>query len=64
MKVIVDRIENDFCVVELKNGTFCNLPLLLVPSAKEGDVIEIKILNDETDIRKKNIKKLVDKVFK
>lgn len=64
MKVIVDRIENDFCVVELQTGVFCNLPLLLVPSVKEGDVVEIKILNNLTDIRKENVKKLMDKVFK
>lgn len=64
MKVIIDRFENDYAVVEIELGKFVDMPKILLPSAKEGDVINIEIDKKETDKRKKNIKKLMDNVFK
>ena len=38
MTLIVDRIEENFLVVELPNGKFVNIPREIAPTAKEGDV--------------------------
>lgn len=63
MKVIIDRFEGEFAVVEIDNGKFANLPKILVPDAKEGDVIEISVDRNETQSRKKKINKLMDDLF-
>jgi len=64
MKVIVDRIENDFLVVEMPDMSVCNIPRILLPQAKEKDVINIEILyNDEIETSEQ-IESLVDKLFK
>ena len=61
MKVIIDRFEGDYAVVELKNRSMADLPQMLVPlEAKEGDTLEIIIDQDETRRRKKRIEKLTD----
>ncbi len=64
MRVIIDRFEGDFAVVETENGAFVNLPKCLVPDAKEGDVISITIDHAETEKREEKINHLMDKLFK
>ncbi len=64
MEVIVDRIEGEYVVVEMPDGQMVNLAKKLVPKAKEGDVISIKIDNPKTEKRKKHIKELMADVFK
>ena len=44
MKVVIDRFEGSYAVVEINKGKFVNLPKELVPDAKEGDVIVITIV--------------------
>ena len=63
MKVIIDRFEGDYAVVEIEVGKCVNIPKILVPNAKEGDVINIEIDNNETEERKKNIKNLMNNIF-
>lgn len=63
MKVIIDRFENDQAIVEIEKGDFVSIPKILVPTAKEGDVISIEIDISETEKRKKNIKNLMDDLF-
>lgn len=63
MKVIVDRIEGDYAVVEIAIGKCVNIPRVLVPDAKEGDIIKIEIEKKETEKRKKYIKDLMNNVF-
>lgn len=63
MKVIIDRFEGEFAVVEIAKGSFANIPKLLVEGAKEGDVISIEIDRNETEARKKNIKNLMEDLF-
>lgn len=63
MKVIVDRIEGDYAVVEIAIGKCVNIPRVLVPDAKEGDIIKIEIEKEETEERKKYIKDLMNNVF-
>ena len=40
-----------------------NIPKILLPNAKEGDVIKIEKDKKETKNRKKNIQKLMNDVF-
>lgn len=63
MKVIIDRFEGDYAVVEIEVGKCVNIPKILVPNAKEGDVINIEIDKNETEERKKNIKNLMNNIF-
>lgn len=64
MKVIIDRFEGNYAVVELPDKTTVDMPTKLLESgAKEGDVIEIKTLQVVTQERKFKINKLMDDVF-
>lgn len=63
MKVIIDRFEGDYAVVEIEVGKCVNIPKILIPNAKEGDIIKIEIDNKETLERKKHIQELMNNVF-
>jgi hypothetical protein len=64
MKVIVDRFEGSFAVVELEDRSMVNMPRQLLPDeAKEGDVLAIEIDESETASRKKRISKLMDNLW-
>ena len=43
MRVIIDRFEGEFAVVELNEKLF-NVPRELFAQAKEGDAVEITVL--------------------
>ena len=62
MEVIVDRFEGDYAVVEIAIGKCVNSPRVLVPDAKEGDIIKKEIEKKETEKRKKYIKDLMNNV--
>ena len=64
MKVIIDRFEGDYAVVELDEGKFLNMPKELVPFAKEGDVIKITVDHEETKKRSEHITDLMANLFK
>lgn len=64
MKVIIDRFEGDFAIVELPDKTFITVPKKLFQDAKESDVIEIIIDKNETVERKKRISNLMNDLFK
>lgn len=50
MRIIIDRFEGDFVVVELEDKSFVDMPLKLIPEgAKEGDILEIEINREETE---------------
>ncbi|SDK22596.1 DUF3006 domain-containing protein [Natronincola ferrireducens] len=60
MKIIIDRFEGDYAVVELEDKSIVDMPIALVPqNATEGDVIEIKVDMEETESRKKRIEQLM-----
>ena len=63
MEVIVDRFEGDYAVVEIAIGKCVNIPRVLVPDAKEGDIIKIDTSKKETEERNKYIKDLMNNVF-
>ena len=54
MKVIIDRFEGEFAVVELAIGKTINVPKELFTNAKEGDVFRIEFDKSETESRKNN----------
>ena len=64
MQVIIDRFEEGFAVVEIEPGKMVNMPRELLPAeAKEGDVINIFVDQEETTRRKKNINNLMNSLF-
>lgn len=63
MKIILDRFEGDFGIVELEDKSFVEIPKVLISNAKEGDVITINIDKDETERQKKEIESLMNDLF-
>ncbi len=63
MEVIVDRIEEDFLVLELEDGKHVNVPKILVPNAREGDIIDMNINYEKRAKREREINKLKSKLF-
>ncbi|MDE5539193.1 MAG: DUF3006 domain-containing protein [Bacilli bacterium] len=63
MEVIVDRFEGEYAVVEIYIGMFVEIPKILVPDAREGDVVKIIVDKEKTSNRKEKVSKLVDDLF-
>ena len=63
MRVIIDRLEENFAVVETETGVMVDLPRILVPEAKEGDVVNITVDASATDKRKQAIAELMKDLF-
>ena len=64
MKITVDRIEGEFAVCELQNGSFVNIPLCVFGNAKEGDVFNIERDDEEKEKRLNKAQSLFDKLKK
>lgn len=64
MKVILDRFEGEFAILELDVGEVVSVPKILVGNAIEGDVINISIDKEETSKRIKKVENLINDVFK
>lgn len=63
MEVIIDRFEGNYAVVEIEKGKLVNMPRILVPDAKEGDVIKIIVDKEATKKRQEHVKDLVNDLF-
>ncbi|MCD8238691.1 MAG: DUF3006 domain-containing protein [Clostridiales bacterium] len=64
MKVIIDRFENDFAVVELEDLTTVMIPKTIIPdNAEEGSVLTIRCDEEETEKRRKKIKNKMNSLF-
>lgn len=63
MKIIIDRFEREFAVAEMPDGKMVNVPKVLLPNAKEGDVVEITVNNRETQNIKNEISELMESVW-
>lgn len=63
MTVIIDRFEGEYAVVEIDEELTVDVPRVLFPFAKEGDVIRIEIDNEETEKRKNRIDELMNNLF-
>lgn len=65
LKVVIDRFEGEYALVEDENKNIINMPKCLVPvNAKEGSVIKIELDEDETKRRNEDAKSLFDSIFK
>ena len=62
MRLIVDRIEEDFIVAEMPDLTTVNIPRVLAPDAKEGDVIRLSVYKNSNAKLKAEIKELESKL--
>ncbi len=62
---IIDRFEGDYAVIESGDRQTFNLPRILMPTAKEGDVISISVAIDdsETKARQERIKNMMNNFF-
>ena len=63
MQVTVDRIEEDYIVLELEDGSIVDVPKELIPGAIEGDIVDIYINKDEREKKEEEVKKLMDDLF-
>ena len=63
MQVIVDRLDEDYIVLELEDGNIIDVPKELIPGAKEGDIVDIYINKDEREKKEEEVKKLMDDLF-
>ena len=63
MKIIIDRFEGDYAVVEINKHNFVNIPKVLLKNAKEGDIISINIEKSETEKQKSKIENLMEDLF-
>lgn len=66
MRVIIDRFEGDWAVLEYSGGRTVNFPAAFLPGeAREGDVLEITITlgKEKTASRKKAAEELVNSLF-
>lgn len=63
MKVIINRFEGNYAIVEISEGVFEKIPKVLLPNSKENDIVNITILQDETLNRKEKIANLINNVF-
>ena len=63
MQVTVDRIEEDYIVLELEDGNIIDVPKELIPGAKEGDIVDIYINKDERETKENEVMKLMDDLF-
>ena len=63
MKIIIERIEEDIAVCELENGEFVEAPLALFGEVKEGDIISLAVLEQETEEIKENVQSRLSALF-
>ena len=62
--MILDRIEGETAVLELKDGSYVKLPAVLLPAdAKEGDVLRLTVDSEATQARKQGIKEKMHRLF-
>ena len=65
MKLVIDRFEGAFAVVELPSGQMIDCPKALLPdNAKEGSILNITVDENETDIKLKEVTSRMNKLFK
>ena len=65
MKLIIDRFEGDFAVVELPNGQMIDCPKTLLPdNAKEGSILNIIVDEAATNDKLKKVTERMNKLFK
>ena len=62
MKMMIDRFEGNYAVVELPDKSIWNVPRAFFPGAAEGDVYTISKDGSETTKRKHRIQSKFDRM--
>ena len=55
VKVIIDRFEGEYAVVEMPDRSMVDVPRVLFGGAKVGDVVNITVDSEETQLRKADV---------
>ena len=63
MRVVIDRIEDGLCSVELANGKILCVPAELFEGCKEGDIVYITPNKEETEKVKSEVAIDVSSLF-
>lgn len=64
MRFTIDRFEGDYAIVELEDMQMVEIPRIALPmEAKEGDIIQVTIDQDETEKRRKRIEEKFKSLF-
>ncbi len=63
MKLVIDRVEGEWLVAQMPDGDMVQLPLKLLPGAKDGDVIVIEIDQTERIQREQAVEQLMNELF-
>ena len=65
MRIIIDRIEGDFAIVELPNGQMIDCPRVMLPdNAKEGSILNITVDEEATNDKLQKVTERMNKLFK
>ena len=62
MRIVIDRFEGDYAIVELPDKSTWNVPRLLFPGAKEGDGYIISKDESGTADRQREIQSKFDRL--
>ncbi len=47
MKIIIDRFESEYAIIEMQDGEHLSVPKKLFDNALEGDTVEITVIGKE-----------------
>lgn len=65
MKLIIDRFEGDFAVIELPDGKMIDCPKAVLPDdAKEGSILNITVDETATNDKLKTVTERMNKLFR
>lgn len=67
MQITIDRFEADYAIVEYTDQqgkeSFAKIARVLLPGAKEGDILDLTINRAATEQRAHKIEKLMEDLF-
>ena len=64
MRIIIDRIEGDFAIVELPSGQMIDCPRAMLPgNAKEGSILNITVDEAATNDKLQMVTERMNRLF-
>ena len=64
MKLVIDRFEGEYAIIELTDGRTASIPRIAIPpEAKESDILSIEIQKRETEARNTSIHHKINSLF-
>ena len=65
MKLIIDRFEGNFAIIELPNGQMIDCPKAMLPdNAREGSILNITVDEKATNEKLQKVTERMNKLFK